>query len=392
MSHSWRYPSLLLTLLLPGSLLAAPAPTVKSQPQAAATIRLPEGIADPAGSVGYFASANEGIEALDLASGKVLWQTHEAQRPLLLDGDHLLAQAGTKRNRLRILRLDVTRNGECDFESDALVLPAWVVTGEAHGHAFAAQWRLEKHHLVLDWEASAWYTGKTRPTPEEALAARKYSRGSARIDLRTGQIEILPAQAKPVSTPTPLPEQLEKKALRWQKLIGQQWKVLELEEEKGIQSFVLHSWDRQKDTEQQPKELLRGKRLLVRTTLDEQSLCLREASPSPEEQVSLSQKKPRMWWLFSVETGKLIGRIPDESGMNTIVVLDKRVFYLVPGMLRGSLDEPSVQPQLLRVVDLASGKKLWERPVAGKLISPPPPEEVKNKGADESDLHRPGKK
>jgi hypothetical protein len=344
----------------------------------AASILLPQGLADAEGHIGYFASAADGIEAIDLASGKVLWHTHEAQRPLLLDGDHLLAQAGTKRNRLRILRLDVKRNGECDFESDALVFPGWVVTGEAHGHSFAAQWHKEKHHLALDWEASAWYAGTIRPTPEERLAARKHARGSARIDLRTGQIEILPAETKQTPSSPPLPEQLEKKALRWQGLVGQHWKVLALEEENGQQCLVLHSWDRQKETEQQPKELLRGKRLLVRTTLDEQILCLREGSLGPDDHVSFSrkagerEKAANWWWLFSVQTGKLLGRIPDEAGMNSIVVLDKRVFYLVPGAFYGPLDQPNVQPQTLKAIDLSSGKKLWEHPIAGKLQTPPP--------------------
>jgi hypothetical protein len=374
MSHARRVgPLFLLNYLWPAMVLAA-SPTVNSQPEAPLPIRLPAGIADPAGRIGFFAGAADGIEAVDLASGKVLWQTYEAQRPLLLDGDHLLAQAGTKRNRLRILRLDVKRNGECDFESDPLVFPAWVVTGEAHGHSFATQWHKEKHHLVLDWEASVWYAGKTRPTPEEEQAARKHARGIARIDLRTGQIEVLPAQTKSTPPLPPLPEQLEKKELRWQGLVGQHWKVLALEEEKGQQCLVLHSWDRQKETEQPPKKLLRGKRLLVRTTLDEQILCLREASPSPEDHLSLTQKKaPNWWWLFSVQTEKPLGRIPDEPGMNTIVVLDKRVFYLVPGSLRGPLDQPNVQPQTLKAIDLSSGKKLWERPVAGKLLAPPPP-------------------
>ena len=151
----------------------------------AASIPLPQGLAEPTGHTGFCASADGGIEAIDLASGKVLWRTHEAQRPLLLDGDHLLAQAGTKRNRLRILRLNLNCNGECDFESDPVVFPAWVVTGEAHGSSFTAYWQVQKHHLVLDWEASAWYAGKTRPTPEEAQAARKHAAGIARIDRAT---------------------------------------------------------------------------------------------------------------------------------------------------------------------------------------------------------------
>lgn len=363
---------LLLSFLCSRTALAASVPAPDVQLGTNLPVRLPAGLADPAGHIGYFAGASDGIEAIDLASGKVLWQTHEAQRPLLLDGDHLLAQAGTKRNRMRILRLNVKRDGECDFESDPIVFPAWVVTGEAQGHSFTAHWHRDKHQLVLDWEASAWYSGKSRPTPEEKSAAQKHADGIARIDLRTGQIEVLPAEKKQAATLPPLPEQLEKKALRWQALIGQQWKVLALEEDKGQQCFVLHSWDQKQDTEQQPKELLRGKKLLARTTMDEQILCLREASPSPGENGSFAQKKPQIWWLFSVQTGKLLGRIPDEAGMNSIVVLGKRVFYLVPGTLRGSLDQAHVQPQTLRAVDLSGGQKLWERPVAGKLIAPPP--------------------
>lgn len=343
----------------------------------AASLVLPQGLADPTGRIGYFASASGGIEAIDLATGKVLWQTHEAQRPLLLDGDHLLAQAGTKRNRLRILRLDVKRDGECDFESDPIVFPAWVVTGEAHGHSFAAQWHQDKHQLVLDWQARAWYTGKTRPTPEEKSAARKRAGGIARIDLRTGQIEVQPTLGEPAApaaeSPPPLPEQLERKALRWQGLIGQHWKVLALEEDNGKQILVLHSWDQKKNAEEQPKELLRGKKLLVRTTLDEQILCLHEGSPRPDDSASLMPKKsPSWWWLYSVLTEKPLGRIPDEAGMHSIAVVGKHVFYLIPGTLHGSLDRPHFQPQTLRAIDLSSGQKLWEHPVAGKLIAPPP--------------------
>jgi len=338
----------------------------------AASILLPEGIAEPSGHIGYFANATGGIEAVDLTSGKVLWQTHEAQRPLLLDGGCLLAQAGTKRNRLRILRFDPKHHGECDFESDPVVFPAWVVTGEAPGHSFTAHWQVQKHHLVLNWEASASYAGETRPTPEEARPARKHAAGTARIDLRTGQVEIRPVEKKESSPLLPLPDHLEKKAQRWQGQVGPHYKVLTLEEENGQQCFMLHSWDRRNQTEQTPRELLRGKQLLARATLDERILCLREATPSPDERASLKPKKTSgRWWLFAVQTGESVGHIPEEAGMHAIAVLGKRVFYLVPGTFRGSLDKPSVQPQILRVIDLTSGKKLWERPVAGKLIVPP---------------------
>ncbi|HEY7428457.1 MAG TPA: hypothetical protein VH682_29765 [Gemmataceae bacterium] len=370
MRHARRLGAVLL-LCLPG-LGAVPAPVPPLNPSANAPLLLPAGIADPTGHTGYFASANGGIDAIDLATGKVLWQTHEAQRPLLLDGEYLLAQAGVKRNRLRILRLDRT-SGECDLESDPVVFPAWVVTGEAHGRSFSAHWHLGKHQLILDWEASAWHVGKTQPTPQEEADARKHASGVVVIDLRTGQIEVRLAEKKTTQPPPALPEHLENKTLRWQGLVGQQWKVLALEERNGQQRFVLYSWDREKEEEQEAKELLHGKRLVARATLDERVLCLREASPGSEEQGSLMpRKEPSWWWLFSVQTGKWIGRVRDEAGMHAFVVLGKHVFYLVPGQMRGPLDQPNIQPRTLKAIDLSSGKKLWERPVTGKLLTPPP--------------------
>ncbi len=373
MGHCGRLGSLLLLgALTAGTASSAPAPVTAPVSSPVPPIQLPAGIANAAGNTGFFAAVS-GIDAIDLATGSMLWQTHEAQRPLLVDGDHLLAQAGVKRNRLRILRLDLTRKGECDLESDPVVFPAWVVTGEAPGHSFSAHWRIDKHQLVLQWEASAWYAGKSKPTPEQETAARKHAAGIARIDLRSGQVEMTPAAPAVVPPPPPLPEQLEKKAVRWQRLIGTHWKVLALEEAAGRQRLVLHTWDRQSEKCLGEKELLRGTRLLTRVTLDDDVLCLRESSPSPDERGSLMPRKTSgWWWLFSAHTGERIGRVPDEPGMHALAVHGKRVFYLLPGTLRGSLAEPSIQPRTLKVLDLSSGKKLWERPVAGKWIAPPP--------------------
>ncbi len=363
---------LLLGLFAPAVLLAAPAPGPIPVAALATVVPLPAGIADSSGRTGYFASADGGIEAIELATGKVMWATHEAQRPLFVDGDHLLVQAGVKRNRLRILRLNLSRNGECDLESDPVVFPAWVVTGEAAGCSFSPRWRLVKHQLVLEWEASSWYVGNTRPTPDQEKSARKHADGVAVIDLRTGQVEVCPS-AKTLAKPLPaLPEHLETKSVRWRGLIEKNWKVLALEEKDGQQQFALHTWDRHNKKAQEPKVLFKGKRLVVRVTLDERVLCLHEASPSPDERGSLTPRKSQSWWwLFSARTGDTIGHIPDEAGMHALVVLNKRVFYLVPGPLRGRLDQPSMQPLTLKAIDLLSGKKLWERPVAGKLLAPP---------------------
>ena len=68
----------------------------------------------------------------------------------------------------------------------------------------------------------------------------------------------------------------------------------------------------------------------------------------------------------------MMGRIPDEAGMHAMIVAGKRVLYLLPGTLRGSLDQPRLQPRTLKALDLTSGKKLWEHRIAAKLLVPPP--------------------
>jgi hypothetical protein len=364
----------LLVFSLLGSRLtatAAPAPHTPNTPPT--KIVLPAGIADPTGHTGFFASASGGIDAVELKTGKILWQTHEAQIPLLVDGNHLLAQAGVKRNRLRILRLDLTRQGESDLESDPIVFPAWVVTGEGYGRSFQSHWRLEKRQLVLEWAASAWHTGPTKPTPEQEKAARKHAAGSARIDLRTGQVEVGPAEKTTQPLAPALPEHLERKSVRWQGLVGGDWRVVTLEEVAGQQRLILHSCDQKKGKTMESKELLKGKRLLLRPSLDERFLCLREDSPDPGERGSLMPRKSSSCWLLvSSRTGELVGHIPHEAGMHAIVLLGDRVYYLVSGASRGPLDQPNIHPRILRATELSSGKLLWERPVAGKLVSPPP--------------------
>ena len=88
----------------------------------------PRGVADSAGRVGYVASADGQIGAIDLASGKLLWVTDVASRPLVITGDRLVAQSYVegKPNALRIVALDVTRNGAPILTSDPVLFPEWV--------------------------------------------------------------------------------------------------------------------------------------------------------------------------------------------------------------------------------------------------------------------------
>jgi hypothetical protein len=422
MRHTLRPLSLLLVLgaLLP-VLGAAPEPATEEKAPAVASaseiaafallaaqpepnadsVHLPAGITDPARRTGFFGNATGGIDAVDLTTGELLWRNDEAGRPLLIDGGRLYAQAGTRRNRLRVLAFDLARQGECVFESDPVVFPGWVVTGEAPGRSFRARWRLEDNRLLLDWEAEAWSDGGGR-SPGLAFPLRKHAAGLVRIDLDGGPPEMLPAvqPAAPANEP-PRPPQavakhLEKKALRWTGQAGHYFLALELAEvdpaeelrqlveaakanptaaakpkrDKPEYQLVLWAWDTASGAPVLTRELLRGRRPVVQTTLDGRCLCLRDALPSPDEMVASQVRANSGWSLYSA-LGRPLGRIPYQPGTEALAVVGPRAYCLVAGPVRGPIDRPTERPRTLRAIDLKSGKTAWERPVAPRPLLPP---------------------
>jgi len=60
---------------------------------------LPGGIAHPSLHTAFLGTPDNGIAAVDLATGKVLWQTAEAQRPLFVRDGHFYAVAAVNKKR-----------------------------------------------------------------------------------------------------------------------------------------------------------------------------------------------------------------------------------------------------------------------------------------------------
>ena len=151
-----------------------------------------KGLADAAGKTGFFPNTRGGIDALDLATGKVLWSSKDANLPLITAGTHLYAIKGSG-NQLRVIKLDTSKDGERVFESPAIPLPAWASVDTAYGRRFRSSVRLDANGLFLIWEADAFYAGGAAPPPEVLKRERKQEKGVARIDTKTGMIEALDA-------------------------------------------------------------------------------------------------------------------------------------------------------------------------------------------------------
>src|SRR5262245_30992392 len=117
-----RRPVLVLFLLaLPA--LAAPVPEGPST-----ALPMPGGGADAEGKVGFVTGVAGGIDALELATGKVLWSSKLAQRAVAVDGKCLLtlATVSDKKNALQVVTLDAT-DGTKLAVSEPVKFPDWVV-------------------------------------------------------------------------------------------------------------------------------------------------------------------------------------------------------------------------------------------------------------------------
>jgi hypothetical protein len=178
-----------------------------------APIALPGGgVADPPGKFGYVPSKDGGIDAIDLASGKVLWTTRDANRPLLATADRLFAQAPVsgKANQVRIVVFDALKKGKKLEISEPIPFPDWVSVAVTYGRSFASTARLHAKRLVYVWEARGWYAGGARPTPEIERAARKSAAGVIQLDLASNKWQKLEGDQVPKGTPAKVPGEVNK--------------------------------------------------------------------------------------------------------------------------------------------------------------------------------------
>jgi hypothetical protein len=368
--------------LLAFSILIGAARSANAQ-ESPSFARLPGGVADPKGKTGYVQAPGGGVEALDLASGKVLWQTSEVCKPLALAGDRIICQAAEKgkANAVRILVLDVQDKGKLLRRSDAVEFPAWVSVGTTYGRSFTSRAALDgKGGLRLHWEARAWYAGGARPTPQIERAARKHAAGSARIDLGSGRVEVQEDQ-KEKGPALDLPKELEgiKPAQVW---TGSEWithpirvgkkaVVLLRSQAGGVEKLEWLAWDLASGKAEPKVELMQGQALWPQLSGDRRSVFIHQAL--------VKEKLPPgeyAWSVFDLGSGKRLAKIPFEPGAEELTVIGPRAYYALtkrggfrPGGRPGMLQ----QTRTLKAVEVATGQQLWQRPLWAPPVLPPLP-------------------
>jgi hypothetical protein len=358
---------------LAAPLLAAPVPV---RPPGPPSWSMPWGVVDGAGRVGFATNEKGGIDAFNLATGKALWSSSEATKPLAVHDGRLLAQAPEKgkANAVRIVALDV-KSGKRLSRSDAVTFPDWVSVDLSYGRSFQSEGRVEQGALWLGWAARGWYAGGARPTPDVERRARKSAEGVARINLGTGKVEMLAADKMPVPK-IKLPPGAEKDAVRraWApggtrglpQVTDKYAVAVALTPQGADRRAVLKRWELVTGKALPPVELMSSRYVRVELSADCRTVLVmaiganRPATGGPE------------WSAFSTETGKLLTKFKQESGTTTVSALGGRAYCVV--QLPGKPGAVGISgPRALKAIDLKTGMLAWERPIEPYRYLLPPP-------------------
>ena len=78
------------------------------------------------------------------------------------------------------------------------------------------------------------------------------------------------------------------------------------------------------------------------------------------------------WTVCALATGKQTAQFAAESRAEDFTVVGPRAYYVLKGVPKGP-PFGGVLPRTLKAVDLKTGKRLWEQPLEGERLPPPPP-------------------
>ena len=293
-----------LLILLAASAFAAPA-----------GVGLRDGvIVDTARSVAYVMHPQGGVQALNLRSGKVLWHSREAERPLALAGNRLVAQARPAGGEMRIVALEVRGGALAAKAGYRMPEGVQAEVSETLQQAFhLTAMTSESGSVVLTWEVEELSGLPMRRdqqlgSPEQTEAASRAGRqGTAVFDPSTGSLSkaaarqmVRPAVARSLSAPSSTEARFS-------------------------------SAD--------------GRHVLTSRLVD-------AAAALPYE-----------WTISDAKTGAVLGSLRAEASMSPFAVVGTQLIHLGQPALRAEGEELIERPLRLRSVDLTTGREAWHREI-----------------------------
>jgi hypothetical protein len=358
------------------------------EPVTPALIRFAAVIIDTAGGAVYLRHKADAMQAIDLRTGEVRWDSKTAFLPISADSKRVAAVGLGKGGPIVVV---FDPKGKVLKESDALPGNAWFGEGPTTHSSVNAD--IEGGNLIVRWSSrKSPFSGVAHIAMQVTSAI-----GEAKVDMATGKVtvvldkvtlpdakkpgppaptdpkgpgEVLPLAPDPkgqkpgpatpptepdLKLPAAVVEELEALHQKgcWPRsmqtgkprplVVGDQLVLVLYETVPAGRKFVLKSWDRATGKPREPATLAEGKELHVISAHGEFLFVQDIAGSATIEQ--------RPVWVLSLDSGKQIAKLTYAQAMSPLCVLGDRLLRVAGSASEGVLES----------VDLATGKAVWSR-------------------------------
>lgn len=266
-----------------------------------------------------------GIDAVNLATGKLRWRSDKAAKPLALVGERLIAQAagGRKAKTLDLVVLDA-RNG-ASRDSVRIPLPEGVVASvvDTPAGSFRVRTNSTASELVVNWEATGVGVAAQGYVPavdegQAPVAGMESVTGAAVLDMtaKTLTVKAEPSVrlAESASIVRSAMEELSSPAVA------------------GIEGRQFLSAD--------------GRHVLVTETIEAGSSLYRHR-----------------WTMYERASGARLGSVPALVSATPFVVIGNTLYHSVPAHTVRKDGKFVENPTSLRAVNLKTGVEAWKMAV-----------------------------
>jgi hypothetical protein len=329
------------------------APSTRSLP-----IPFPYGVADLNQHAGFVGTPEGKIEALNLNTGKQLWLTVLAARPLVVTGNLLIAQGAFNPDRLFVL--DLSHAGSVKPTPILFPLPRWVTPSTSISESFALRAEANGSKLIIRWEAhkSPGGTRKAGVTGESSLV-----QGMVSVDLITRHTSTLPTQEPlklpqlSISRPADKESSLQDLAASEEWLVdGRAYRLQQYAEGKS-QTLALVRTSSQHSASPSSAPLAKGFNIGANVTPDGKFLLV-HSDPEPGGTSGMVR-----WEIFAVERATRIGSVTTSAVMIEPCIIGNTI-YFVTRVKAGTLN--SYTSSTLHAVNFTTSQEIWQHDL-GKM-------------------------
>jgi hypothetical protein len=313
-------------------------------------------VAPSAGEI-YAMNPQHGIDAIDIASGKILWTSNAAAKPILLDDHHLVAQAEAGgAGALQTVGLDTAAAGKTVLRTTlALAQGVNPSIDESLGSSFEIHGKADGVSVIVSWRFTR--------SPASGVIVRVsppdiQMNGAARIDLSTGAVKPLNPKPSSLSGNAPLPKNLQRmvdsgKLPSAPQAVGDFFIATKTV---GDNHQVLQRWNKHGD-ELASIELDPGIGIANPSADDRMVFSRRRLDPAPDGM------QRYLWSIFSIETGKRIAQVRMPTSASPFVVWHSMlIFEALPFGHR--VNGAWVQvPLQVSALNLANGEMIWSHTI-----------------------------